>query len=353
MTPTASRIQAPAARSKRRGIKPLFKTSVLALVMTVLGCTPASGTPPSVGAGEFKFTPLAELGPASLAPGERLRVVATTSIVGDVVGQVGGEAIDLRRLMPLGVDPHSYEPTPRDIQAIAQADVVFLAGLGLEEGLFSRLEAAGGGAALVSLSVGITPRGLAGDTASISGGTIRGSEAGGVDPHVWQDPRNVMKWTENVAEALERLDPVRAVEYRQRAGAYLAKLELVDAEIQAMIETVPMEQRKLVTDHDDMGYFADRYGFVIVGAVVPAYSSAAEPSAREISQLEDAVKELGVKAVFVGVEANPAISSRVAQDTGVRLVPIYADSLSPAGGPAASYIQLMLYNVKAIVDALK
>jgi ABC-type Zn uptake system ZnuABC Zn-binding protein ZnuA len=111
-------------------------------------------------------------------------------------------------------------------------------------------------------------------------------EQGGVDPHVWQDPRNVIRWTENAAEALSRLDPAGEADYRMRADVYQTELEQMDAEIQAMVGTVPVEQRKLVTDHDDMGYFADRYGFTIVGAVIPAYSTSAEPSAREISQLE-------------------------------------------------------------------
>jgi|SRR3990172_618355 len=353
MNSIASPSGAPATRSKKQGLSPLSLACLLALTITLSGCTSPLRTAPSFGTREFQLTPLTELKPVSLAPGERLRVVATSSFVGDVLGQVGGEAIDLQSLIPLGVDPHTYEPTPQDILAIAKADVVCLSGLGLEEALLPRLTNAGGRAAFVSLSEGITPRGLGGDGASASGGIAGRSEAGDVDPHVWQDPRNVMLWTENAAEALSRLDPAGEEDYRQRANAYRAKLVQMDAEIQAMIETVPMEQRKLVTDHDDMGYFADRYGFVIVGAVIPAYSSSAEPSAQEISQLEDAVKELGAKAIFVGVEANPAISSRVAQDTGVRLVPIYADSLSPGDGPAPSYVQLMLYNVKAIVAALK
>jgi ABC-type Zn uptake system ZnuABC Zn-binding protein ZnuA len=326
---------------------------VLALVLTLVGCASNPGSASTTNLGESQLTPVASLGPVPLDSGRRLRVVATTSIVGDVIGQVGGQAIDLQTLMPLGVDPHTYEPTPRDIQAIAQADVVFLNGLGLEEALLPRLANAGGQAALVSLSEGISPRVFRGDATPVGSADSTSLEQGGLDPHVWQDPRNVIQWTENAAEALSRLDPAGEAGYRQRAEAYRAELEQLDTEIQAMVETIPVDQRKLVTDHDDMGYFADRYGFTIVGAVIPAYSTSAEPSAKDISQLEEAVKKLGVKAVFVGVEANQALSSRVAQDTGVRLVPIYAGSLSPADGPASSYVQLMLYNVSAIVGALK
>lgn len=342
-----------AATPARECPKRRFSASLVGLMLFLASCSSQPGSAPTPSLGEFQLTPAASLRPAPLASGRRLRVVTTTSIVGDVIGQVGGEAIELQTLMPLGVDPHTYEPTPRDIQAIAQADVVFLSGLGLEEALLPRLTNAGGQAAFVSLSEGIAPRGWGGDSPSPTGDSSGGAGETGVDPHVWQDPRNVMRWTENAAEALSRLDPAGEEGYLQRAEGYRAQLEQMDAEIQAMIGTIPVDQRKLVTDHDDMGYFADRYGFTIVGEVIPAYSTSAEPSAQEIAHLEDAVKQLGVKAVFVGVEANQALSTRVAQDTGVRLVPIYADSLSPADGPASSYIQLMLYNVKAIAGALK
>jgi ABC-type Zn uptake system ZnuABC Zn-binding protein ZnuA len=332
----------------RGRVRSLFSVWIVAFALTLSGCSSRTGSVSTARLGELQLTPLASLKAVPLAAGGRLRVVATTSIVGDVIDQIGGEAIDLQTLMPLGVDPHTYEPTPRDIQAIAQADVVFLNGLGLEEALLPRLANAGGEAALISLSEGITPRGMGGATASPSG-----SVETGVDPHVWQDPQNVMRWADNAGEALSRLDPAGKPGFQKRAEAYRAQLERMDAEIQTAIDAIPANQRKLVTDHDDMGYFADRYGFTIVGAVIPAYSTSSEPSAREISELEDAVTAFGVKAVFVGVGANQALSHQVALDTGVQLVPIYADSLSPAGGPASSYIQLMLYNVRAIVGALK
>jgi len=326
--------------------------SLLAIFLVLSGCTPRPENAPSTGNDEFHITPLTGLEAISLAPGQRLHVVATTSIVGDVVGQIGGEAIDLLVLMPLGVDPHTYEPVPRDIQAIAEADVVFLSGLGLEEALLPSLVNTGGKASFVSVSEGITPLGLGAAGTAESGQALSGLALEGVDPHVWQDPTNVVRWTENVAETLSRLDPAGADGYRQRSDAYHDELFQLDAEIRSAVASVPAGERKLVTDHDDMGYFAARYGFEIVGAMVPAYSTSAEPSAQEISKLEESVKWLGVKAVFVGVEANPALSRRVAQDTGVQLVPIYADSLSDAKGPAPNYIQLMQYNVKAIVDAL-
>jgi len=342
----------PSARPGQGRLR-LGLLSLLAILLILSGCSSRTGNAPSTGNEELHITPLAALEARTLAPGHRLHVVATTSIVGDVVGQVGGETIDMHVLMPLGVDPHTYEPAPRDIQAIAEANVVFLSGLGLEEALLPRLVNAGGEASFVSLSEGITPLGLGAAGTPESGQAANGRELESVDPHVWQDPTNVIRWTENAAEALSRLDPASADDYYQRADAYRDELFRLDAEIQSMVASVPAGERKLVTDHDDLAYFAARYGFEIVGAVIPAYSTSAEPSAQEISQLEVAVKQLGVKAVFVGVEANPALSRRVTEDAGVRLVAIYADSLSDVNGPAPNYIQLMQYNVKAIVDALK
>lgn len=336
--------------SHTRGV---LKSLVFSLTLVLASCASTAGSVSMLGQSPEQLTPIASLNSVPLDATGRLHVIATTSIVGDVVGQVGGQAIDLRTLMPLGVDPHTYEPTPGDIQAIAQADVVFLSGLGLEEALLPRLTNAGGRAALISLSEGIPVRDIHGDATPVNSADSGGREHSGVDPHVWQDPHNVIQWTENAAEALSRLDPVGETGYRQRAAAFRTQLEQLDREIQTMVETIPVDRRKLVTDHDDMGYFADRYGFTIVGAAIPAYSTSAEPSAKEIANLEDAVKRLGVRAVFVGVTANQTLSARVAQDTGVRLVPIYTDSLSPADGPAPSYVKLMLYNVSAIVEALK
>lgn len=289
-------------------------------------------------------TALADLQPAELAGGEHLRVVATTSFVAEVIGEVGGEAVDLTMLLPVGADPHSYEPTPRDVRTLAEADVVFINGFGLEAFLARTLEAAGGRAKVVSLSEGIEPRALA---------EGESHEHEGVDPHVWLDPVNMARWTENAAAALAALDPAHAEGYAARASAYAARLHELDRWIRSQVELLPAARRRLVTDHNELGYFAARYGFEIVGAVIPAYSSAAEPSAQELANLLSTIRELQVPVVFVSSAVNPNLAARVAQDTGTRLVTLHLHSLTDASGPAPTYVELMEYNVWAIVDGLR
>lgn len=294
-------------------------------------------------------TAIATLQPVPLAPGEQLRVVATTSFVAEVLSEVGGDEINLTMLLPLGADPHSYEPTPQDVRTLAGAHVVFINGLGLEVFLERMLEAAGGQAVAVSLSEGIEPL-------TLGEGTDHEAdehEHGGLDPHVWLDPLNMVHWAENAASALAALDPERAEGYRQRAAAYTARLLALDERIRAEVETLRPEARRLVTDHEELGYFAARYGFEVVGAVIPAYSSAAEATAQDLASLVSTIRELRVPAVFVSSAVNPALAARVAQDTGTRLVTLYAHSLTAASGPAPTYVDLMEYNVRAIVSGLR
>jgi len=273
------------------------------------------------------------------------RIVATTSLIGDALSRVAGDRIELRVLLPARADPHSFQSSPQDAAAVAEAELVFINGFGLEEALLGTLEAVAGPAQLVSISEGIEPREIA---------TAEGEprEAGTADPHVWLDPTNVMVWVENARAALTRLDPGGADHYAANAAAYQAELEELDAWIRSEVERIPSENRELVTDHDNLGYFAARYGFTVVGAVIPAYSTLAQPSAQEIAELEQTIARYDVPALFVGVAVNPVLSQRIAQDMGVDLVPLYTDSLSVLGGPAATYLEMMQYTVGALVEAL-
>ncbi len=277
--------------------------------------------------------------PATAPPaqGVRLRVVATTTVVGDVVRAVGGEAIELAVLLPPGADPHTFEPTPRDAAALADADLVFINGAGLDAFLGRLLRDAIQQQKVISASDGVELRRLPGDE---------------VDPHVWFDPLNVVIWTRNIEQALTARDPANADTYRTNARRYETALRELDAWITAQVAQVPPERRKLVTDHALLGYFVDRYGFEQVGALIPGSSSEAEPSARELAGLVDAIRELQVPAIFVGTTINPGLAQRIAEDTGARVVSLYTDSLSQPGGPADSYLALMRYDVSAIVEAL-
>lgn len=276
----------------------------------------------------------------------KLKVVASTNIIADVVRNVGGNAIELSALIPTGSDPHTFEPRPQDIAALSDADLVFINGLGLEEALEPALEANLNGTLVeVSQAVDALPfqdeHEEAGD-----------SHAAG-DPHTWMDPNNVIIWTESIAEALSQADPANASLYQKNAEAYISQLRELDAWIRQQVEQVPANQRKLVTDHAVFGYFADEYGFEQVGLVVPALSTNAAPSAKEMAQLVDQIRTQGIPAIFVGTTVNPTFSEQVASDTGTKLVFVHTGSLDETGGEADSYLKFMRSNVSAIVDALK
>lgn len=268
-----------------------------------------------------------------------LEVAATTSIVGDVVRAVGGEAISLTVLLPAGADPHTFEPTPREMASLADVQVIFVNGGGLETFLGALLAAVT--APVVSVSEGVTFLSLS-----------PGGQEQGVDPHVWFDPRNVVVWAKNIARELALLDPANEDGYAARALAYEQELKDLDAWIVEAVAAIPRERRKLVSDHEAFGYFVDRYGFDDVGTVIPGLSTLAEPSAQGLAALEDAVRERGVPAIFVGITVNPALAEQVAQDTGARIVFLYTGALSGTAGPAGTYLDLMRYDVRTIVQAL-
>lgn len=276
----------------------------------------------------------------------KLGVLATTTIVGDVIRQVGGDRIIVDTLLPVGVDPHTFQPNPQDIAKVAEAQVIFANGAGLEEFLEPLLQNAGENVEVVDVSSGIQ--------LLQAGGQLAGEEQHtGGDPHTWFDPLNVITWTQNIEKKLSELDPDNAQTYAANSQKYQSALHDLDAWIQEQVAQIPEGNRKLVSDHTSLTYFAARYGFEQVGAIIPGYSTLAQPSAQELAALEDAIRGLGVKAVLVEKNINPALAQQVAQDTGVLLVPLYNGSLSEGDGPAATYIEFMKYNVGEIVRALR
>lgn len=280
-----------------------------------------------------------------------LRVLATTTIVADVVAQVGGDRIQLDSLLPPGVDPHSFEATPQEVVKISEASLIFINGAGLETFLNPLLESAGAQATVVAVSDGVQL--LAGTedlhSEDETGGQQTDPEG---DPHTWFDPNNVIIWTENIAAALSQADPQEAETYQANAERYKERLRELDRWIQSQVEQIPPERRLLVTDHTSLTYYAARYGFEQVGAVIPGYSTLAEPSAQDLARLEDQIRSLGAPAVFVGEASNPVLSRRVSQDTSIQLVQLYNGALSTADGPAPTYIDLMRYDTGQIVAAL-
>ncbi len=302
-------------------------------IWLLAGCTPAS-------------TPV-----QSTQPNDKINVVATTNIVEDVVRQIAGDEINLVALLPVGADPHSFQPTPQDVVRVADADLIFMNGLGLEQFMQALIDNAGGEARVVSVSDGIEPLQAGGELPN-ENNTANDGQAG-QDPHVWTDPNNILVWTENIAAALADVDPEHAGIYEANAEAYRSQLSELDAWIVAQVAEVPQAKRKLVSDHAIFAYFAARYGFEQIGAVIPSYSTLAEPSAQELAALEDSIRSQGVQAIFVGDTVNPSISERVAEDTGVQLVSIHTGSLTAPDGNAPTYLDFIRYNVNAITTALK
>ena len=329
--------------------KPAVFLSLTGLfLLAVSACTPGASDEGT--AAESYLTDLGELAPLPLSPGAKLYVVATTSILADVIGRVGGDEVDLVSLIPIGVDPHAFEPTPRDAQALAAADVVFINGFGLESFLEGLIRQAGGSASVVSASLGIAP--LPFEEEEDQAEEEGEHDEYGADPHTWLDPNNVIQWTENIEAALSALDPNRAEAYRANGAAYRAELATLDREIRDDVSRIPPENRTLVTDHDELAYFADEYGFTVVGTVIPGASSLAEPSAAQLADLLDRVKAQRVPALFVSSVVNPSLMEVFAADAGIRVATLYAHSLTAPDGPAPSYLELMRYNAETIAAAL-
>jgi ABC-type Zn uptake system ZnuABC Zn-binding protein ZnuA len=309
---------------------------VMSWVLAACGPSPSIETQPPA---QATLEKMPELEPVALGAGEKLRVVATTNIVGDVIARVGGEQISLTILIPPGADPHTFQPTPKDASAVAQAHIVIMNGAGLEGWMQEFLANAGGTRPLVSASAGLTLR--------------KGEhEHGLLDPHVWFDVKNVITWVHNIEEALSALDPANADTYHKNAAMYRAELQELDNWIVAQVKKVPPERRKLVTNHEVFGYFCERYGFQQVGTIFPI-TTEARPSAKDLAALQEKIKAAGAQTIFTETTVSSETAEQLARDTGVKVVRLYTDSLGPAGSEADSYIRLMRYDVEAIINALR
>jgi ABC-type Zn uptake system ZnuABC Zn-binding protein ZnuA len=289
---------------------------------------------------------------SSVAHAGETCVAATTEIVGDVVRAIAGDAIRVTVMMPPGTDPHNYEPRAGQLAAIAKCDLLFINGLGLESfmdrviaGLGGR---SGGGPEIVAVSDGIRTLGTAGHDHAHDH-----LHDHACDPHVWTDPMNVATWADNITSALCRAFPEHADAFRKRCASYRQQMQDLDLWAREALSAIPAENRRLVTDHAMLGYFAERYGFEQVGMILPNYSTAAEPTARELAALNRAIRDHDIRAIFAGMSAQPAIAERLAQDTGVSVVRIYSGHFGAPGTGVHSYADYVKFNVTAIAEALR
>ncbi len=271
---------------------------------------------------------LAACGGGPAASG-RPEVVATTTQVADLARNVAGTRAAVTQILAPNADPHEYEVRPRDVKALARATVVLRSGGDVDAWLGDAMQAAG-----------------AGDVVDV------GAAAGiqGDDPHWWQDPRRAERAVEAIRTALTLADPAGASTYAANASAYAGRLRALDAAVARCVDTVPPQQRQLVTSHDALGYYARRYGIRVLGAVIPALSTAAQPSAGAVAKLVDTIRAAGVRTIFAESAVNPKVERAIASAAGARVgTPLWADSLGPAGSSGATYIGSIEANTRALV----
>lgn len=281
---------------------------------------------------------------------ERPLIVATTTIVGDIVRRVAGDAIRLQVLVPPNADPHDYIFRPADMVAAAEAELVFVNGAGLEGHMDRLIRGVLRPERIVSLAQGIPVRHFEEPDAHAHGDDCVHDD---IDPHFWTNPRNVMVWSHTIATALSRLSPEEGPAFDARAKELVEDLDTLDSWIEEQLAGIAPEHRLLVTDHHALGYFADRYGFEVAGVVIKSLDSVAQPSARDLAALIDSIRARQVPVIFVGSTVNPQLATQIARDAGVTLVPIYSGALSDAGGEAPDYFSYMRHTVSAIAKHLK
>ena len=314
--------------------------------------------------------------------GPPIQLVATTNFVADWVREVGGDRVDVFGLLPPGGDPHSFQPGARDVARVADADVVFTVGPGLEALWLEDLlrSASADESRIVALGDLVDPMEFAGadmhddhsddhgddhadthhddhsdhdDHADEEDGHGHAHDHGSLDPHFWFDPIRVKVAVNEIATLLAVIDPENADAYRQNASEYGSKLDELHAWTQEQVSAVAPERRLLVTSHDSLSYFAEAYGFEIVGLVIPSLATHVEPSAEHIAGLVDVIREHNVPAVFGETTVSDKLAQAVARETGASLVQLYSGSLGEEGSGADTYLGMVRTNVERIVEALK
>ncbi|MGD1903384.1 MAG: metal ABC transporter solute-binding protein, Zn/Mn family [Geitlerinemataceae cyanobacterium] len=272
---------------------------------------------------------------------EKPNVVATNTIVADLVARVGGEEIDLQSLLEAGDDPHVYEPVPLDSLTIEQADFVFVGGHNLEPALIDLVVGAGSGVPYLALNETVEPLEMDEDGQSVP------------DPHVWGDVENAIVMVEQVRDSLSELEPEDAEIFAANADALIAELERLDGWIGAQIETIPEDVRAIVTTHDAFQYYADAYGLEVIGTLI-GISTEEQPSAQTVQQLVEAVRAAGVPAIFAETTIAPELIETVAREAGVALAEpmLYSDSIGAPGSDGDSYIKMLVSNTCSIAKNL-
>lgn len=278
---------------------------------------------------------------------ERLPVVATFSILGDITARIGGERIAVRTLVGPGGDAHTYQPSPTDARGVAQARLLVTNGLGMEGWIDRLARASDFKGQLVVASAGVALQSMAEEEEEGGVGRMQRKRVKPTvvsDPHAWQSLANGERYARNIAEALIQIDPAGAEIYRANYAAYSAELAALDGWVRGELAGVPAAKRRIITSHDAFGYFGTAYGVEFLAPV--GISTEAEPSAADVARLIRQIREQGVKAIFVETITDSRLVEQIAREAGgIVGGNLYSDSLSQAGGPADSYVKMFRYNV--------
>ncbi|WP_107991395.1 metal ABC transporter solute-binding protein, Zn/Mn family [Breoghania corrubedonensis] len=273
------------------------------------------------------------------ASAETVKVVASFSVLADVVKNVGGDHVEVTSLVPAEGDPHEFEPSPEDAKAVKAAAVTFVSGEGLETWFERLAKASGAEKAPVVVSEGIKTHSMDEDGETVP------------DPHVWNSIPNVLIWVGNIEKALATADPEDAAAFKANAAKYSAELKKLDAEIRKKVAAVPQDKRKVLTSHDAFGYYGEAYGVTFLSPL--GISTETEASAAELAELIDQIKAEGIRVYFLENSNDSRLVKQVAAATGAEPGgELYPESLSAADGPVPTYLKLMQYNTDAIVSAI-
>jgi zinc/manganese transport system substrate-binding protein len=277
---------------------------------------------------------------------DKVRVVATFSILADLAKNVGGDAVEVASLVGPNGDAHAYAPSPADAKLLADAKLVLVNGLGFEGWIDRLVKASGTKAQVVAASKGVKARHAKGEP-----GHGHGHDHGTSDPHAWQSVANAKIYVGNIRDALVKADPEAKSTYEANASAYLAKLDALDREVKATIAAIPAARRKIITTHDAFGYFAAAYDVQFIAP--QGVSTEAEVSARDLAKIIRQVKAQKIPAVFMENVTDPRLMRRIAEETGAKIGgKLYSDALSEPSGPAPTYIDMMKNNLKEFSAAL-
>jgi zinc/manganese transport system substrate-binding protein len=276
---------------------------------------------------------------------QKIKVVASFSILADLVRNVGGDRVEVAALIGRNQDSHAFEPSPADSRRVAGAKLVVVNGLGFEGWLDRLVRAAGNDVPLVVASTGVQPRERQGDETRI------GRDRAGVDPHAWQSVANVKRYVVNIRDALIKVDPAGQATYAANARAYLASLDALDQDIRSVIARIPPDRRRLITSHDAFGYFADAYGIAFLAP--QGLSTDAEPSALAVARIIRQIRTERIGALFLENVVDPRLVRLIARETGARIGgTLYSDALTGPDGPAPTYLDMMRRNVRELAAAL-